>query len=306
MKSFFRHYGNALFSGIKEISWLSLVLLSLSPVHVIAASNPDFWLAERGEQKLWLLGSIHVGSEDMYPLSSAIQQSWSKTQNLIVETDLNNSQDTGKILLTYALLPAHTNLSSQLDQALYQQTLEMADHYHLSESQIAHFRPWFVAINLQQQAIQHAGYKPSMGIDQYFIDQAHQHQISITYLETPEQQLSYLAGLGNVENDFLKATLEQINKVQTELPDLIKAWKNGDKAKLQTLLSEEDSSSPQLRQYLEQHLIKERNLRWLPQITTLKSSNNFMVVGAMHLYGDTGLLKLLKTAGYKLTNIKTR
>ena len=60
-------YGNALISRMKEISWLSVLLLSLSPGQSLATSTPDFWLAERGQQKVWLLGSIHVGSEEMYP-----------------------------------------------------------------------------------------------------------------------------------------------------------------------------------------------------------------------------------------------
>ena len=162
-----------------------------------------------------------------------------------------------------------------------------------------------MAITLQQQAIQQAGYQASLGIDQHFIELAKNKQLAISYLETPEQQLTYLARLGDVEDDFLESTLKQINKVSDELPDLIAAWENGDRNKIQALLDDDDTS-PELQTYLEQHLIKERNQSWIPKIIAQTSQRNFMVVGAMHLYGHDGLLQMLEQNGYKLTNIPTR
>ena len=306
IKNRFLHYGNALISGMKGFGWLGLLLLTLSPDRVLAASSPDFWLAERGEQKLWLLGSIHVGHEEMYPLPPAIMQRWQQADNLIVETDLNQSDPTSQqSLLSYAMLPTDTTLSQQLSLPLYQKTIQTAALYQLSEPLLSKFRPWFVAITLQQQAIQQAGYQAALGVDQYFIGLAKDKQISIHYLETPDQQLAYLAGLGGVENDFLEATLKQINKVNADLPDLIKAWEKGDRNKIQALL-ENDDTSPELRQYLEQHLIKERNQNWLPKIMSETYPHNFMVVGAMHLYGPNGLIQMLKQNGYKISNIQTR
>ncbi len=298
-------YGNALISRMKEISWLSVLLLSLSPGQSLATSTPDFWLAERGQQKVWLLGSIHVGSEEMYPLAPSIMQSWQQADTLIVETDLSSSSGNNQMLMSYAMLPSDVTLNQQLGAALYQRTIDVASQYQLNEPLLAHFRPWFVAITLQQQAIQLAGYQPSFGIDHYFINLAKERQLMINYLETTEQQLAYLAGLGAVEDDFLDATLQQINKVNDELPALIKAWGTGDRNKIQALLDDE-STSQELQQYLEQHLIKERNQQWLPQIMAQTAHSNFMVVGAMHLYGDNGLLKMLEQNGYKLTNIPAR
>lgn len=305
MKKRLRHYGNSLISGMKEASWLGLLLLSLSPGHILAASAPDFWLAERGLQKLWLLGSIHVGSEEMYPLSPVIMQSWASAENLIVETDLSNSPENNQTLLNYAMLPPDTALIRQLSEPLYRKTMDVASQYQLKEPLLAHFRPWFIAITLQQQAIQLAGYQPAFGIDQYFISQAKNRQVPVTWLETPEQQLTYLANLGDVEDDFLDATLQQISKVHEDLPELIKAWEKGDREKIQALL-DDDATSPELQHYLKQYLIKERNQRWIPKIMSQSPANHFIVVGAMHLYGNDGLLKLLESNGYKLTNVNTK
>lgn len=304
MKNRIHHYGNVLISGMKEISRLSLLLLIFSPGLALSASAPDFWLAERGTQKIWLLGSIHVGNENMYPLSNAVMESWQQVSMLVVETDLSSTPDSQQSLLGYAMLPTGTTLNQQIEPALYKKTLSVAEQYQLAEPFLAQFKPWFVAITLQQQAIQQAGYQADLGIDHYFIELAHQQQTSVHYLETPEQQLNYLAQLGDMQDDFLDATLQQINTVNSELPALINAWKNGDKAKIQALLDDEDSS-PELRQYLAERLIKERNQRWLPQLMTQTPDRTFVVVGAMHLYGHNGLLELLKQNGYQLSNINT-
>ena len=119
MKNKIHHYGNVLISGMKEISRLSLLLLIFSPGLALSASAPDFWLAERGTQKIWLLGSIHVGNENMYPLSNAVMESWQQVSMLVVETDLSSTPDSQQSLLGYAMLPTGTTLNQQIEPALY-------------------------------------------------------------------------------------------------------------------------------------------------------------------------------------------
>jgi uncharacterized protein len=300
IKNRFLRYGNDLISEMKGFGWLGIFLLGLIPHSVLAISSPDFWLAERADQKIWLLGSIHVGNADMYPLPPSVMQQWQQAETLVVETNLDHSQEN---LMSYAMLPEQTSLAQQLHRPLYQKTLHTAAQYHLTEPMLSKFRPWFVAIMLQ--AIQQAGYQASLGIDQYFINLAKDKHIDIQCMETPEQQLAYLAGLGDVEEDFLDVTLQQIAQIDHELPALINAWEKGNRNKIMALLEDKDTS-PALQQYLEQHLIKERNQNWIPKIKTLAAKRNFMVVGAMHLYGKNGLLTLLENNGYKLSNIDTQ
>lgn len=303
-----QHYVNAAITEIKGLAILSMLLLSLFANHASATSSPDFWLAKRGDQKIWLLGSIHVGRSDMYPLPTSIMDCWQQAETLIVETNLDQTDmSSQQKLLNYAMLPDNVSLRQQMSESLYQKTEQTAARYQLQIALLDKFRPWFVAITLQQQAIQQAGYQASLGIDQYFVGLAQTKHKSVVmkYLETPEQQFAYLSKLGDVESDFLESTLVQIDRVNDELPHLIEAWESGDKNKIQALLNDSDTS-PNLQAYLEQNLIKERNQNWMPQIENLTSQNNFMVVGAMHLYGDNGLLTMLKQHGYTLTNISTQ
>mgnify|MGYP001415718654 CR=1 FL=1 len=52
-------------------------------------------------------------------------------------------------------------------------------------------------------------------------------------------------------------------------------------------------------------LLRQRNLNWIPQIDQMLRDNGteFVLVGAAHLVGDEGLLKLLEAKGYQVTQL---
>jgi uncharacterized protein YbaP (TraB family) len=49
-------------------------------------------------------------------------------------------------------------------------------------------------------------------------------------------------------------------------------------------------------------LLFERNHKWMQQLTSL-SNTSFVVVGAMHLYGEQGLLDELRKLGYSICEV---
>ncbi|MNE69130.1 TraB family protein [compost metagenome] len=77
------------------------------------------------------------------------------------------------------------------------------------------------------------------------------------------------------------------------------AWQSGDQATLINLLKEE-MAPPKLQAWLEQTLLAERNRNWLAKWSTLPNES-FIVVGALHLYGEQGLLALLEQQGWRIT-----
>jgi uncharacterized protein YbaP (TraB family) len=52
-------------------------------------------------------------------------------------------------------------------------------------------------------------------------------------------------------------------------------------------------------------LVSDRNQHWLPQVEELLNGpgNALIVVGALHLVGEGGLLELLRKKGYKVTQL---
>jgi uncharacterized protein len=54
-------------------------------------------------------------------------------------------------------------------------------------------------------------------------------------------------------------------------------------------------------------LLRDRNLRWLPKLNEkMKSESCFIAVGALHLAGDSGLIKLLEKEGYTVRAVRSK
>jgi uncharacterized protein YbaP (TraB family) len=96
---------------------------------------------------------------------------------------------------------------------------------------------------------------------------------------------------------FLMITVSELPQLPQETQDVVAAWKAGDASRLNQLLSEEYKSFPRLYRVL----VTERNRHWLPQIEKLlaQPQDSLVVVGALHLVGDGGLLELLRRDGHR-------
>ena len=72
--------------------FLCLALLTLCAVPGLAASTPLLYeVKDEAGHTLYLLGTIHVGGEDMYPLSEAVWNAYAAADVLAVEVDVLES-----------------------------------------------------------------------------------------------------------------------------------------------------------------------------------------------------------------------
>jgi hypothetical protein len=113
-----------------------------------------------------------------------------------------------------------------------------------------------------------------------------------------DEQLGVLQGMSYPDQArFLDMIVTEMHDVESETQSVVTAWRTGDAAKLAALLSDEYKSFPNLYRLL----VSDRNKRWVPQIEKLLHGNQdcFVVVGALHLVGDGGLLELMRRDGYK-------
>jgi len=90
--------------------------------------------------------------------------------------------------------------------------------------------------------------------------------------------------------------------MEGETDSLLAAWRNGNAQKLASMLSDEYKVSPALYRML----IADRNKRWMPQIEKLlKGDKDYLVVvGALHLVGNGGLLELTKAKGFEAKQLQ--
>ena len=95
-------------------------------------------------------------------------------------------------------------------------------------------------------------------------------------------------------NELRKLVTEESS--QTELEKLIAVYKTEDIDGLYDLIN----TSPMMNDYRE-IMLDNRNKVWIPKIVdAMKTKSVFVAVGAGHLGGESGVISLLKEAGYRV------
>ncbi|NLR33345.1 TraB/GumN family protein [Aeromonas hydrophila] len=277
------------------LPFLLCLLLPLS-----AFADPAFYKVSKGDQQHWLLGSIHAGKPSLYPLPDPIERAWLQSRALVLEVDLTHiSQQQWQEMGAITRLVDGKTLKEHVPLDLYRRTIIAAGQNGLTENMLAPLRPWFAAITLTQAALERTDFRSALGVDQHFAKQAGDSGKPIIGFETLLEQLGYLASVGDNQTLMLESALDELPELERGFREVMKAWEEGDEATLINLLKSE-MAPPKLQAWLEQTLLAERNHNWLQKWSTLPNES-FIVVGALHLYGDQGLLALLEQQGWRIT-----
>ena len=278
----------------------SLLLLWGCSSYSLAA--PALWSATKGEQQLWLFGSIHLADARLGALPESLLQRLTQSEQLYLEVDPDTiSSD---MLAPYLVLPANETWQDRLGDSLATQLEQHLDALGLT--QLKRFPPWFAAMQLSQVNAQRLGFSSSQGVDMQLLRQAKQQQVPVIGLESPSLVFELLASLPQrqLEQDFVRHTLAEQDDMGQHLEQLLTTWQSGDPQALLALLH--DEQSPELSDFIEQELLLARNQLWLQLLERQAPQQALLVVGALHLYGEHGLLQLLQQAGYQLEQINEK
>ncbi|UCA12448.1 TraB/GumN family protein [Aeromonas enteropelogenes] len=276
----------------------SFLLCLLLPLTALA--DPAFYRVSKGDEQHWLMGSIHAGKPTLYPLPESVERAWEQSRALVMEVDMNSiSQEQWQGMASLTQLNDGKSLKEYLPAELYQRTLMAGTRYGLDEATLSPLRPWFAAITLTQAAMAKTGFDSQLGIDQHFAGLAAKEGKPVVGFETLLEQLGYLASVGDNQTLMLASTLDELPMLENAFTAVMKAWQQGDEATLINLLKEE-MAPPALQSWMEQTLLAERNHNWLKKWPSLPNES-FIVVGALHLYGEQGLLAQLEQQGWRIT-----
>lgn len=103
-------------------------------------------------------------------------------------------------------------------------------------------------------------------------------------------------------NELLKTAKNGLEKDKLEFQKMMNVYKKKD---IEELLRMMDASDNKITADNKDILLNNRNKNWIPIIIkTAKEIPTFFGVGAAHLAGDEGVIKLLRKAGYKVVAVK--
>lgn len=202
------------------------------------------------------------------------------------------------------MLPTDTTLKSLFTQAQYDSIASVVkENIGMELAMFDKLKP--AALNAQLAVVLSVkalkGYNPQEQLDTWFQTQAKQAGKKVGGLETMESQINVL-----YNSQSLKRQAQQLYCSATHIDygidmtrRLAEAYLNQDLDKLLEITEEKMGNACDSTPEEEEALIYGRNANWAKQMPgIMKQASTLFVVGAGHLPGEHGVLKLLEKQGY--------
>ena len=277
---------------------IAVALTVVAQLDAAPARNFLWKATARSGGVLYLVGSVHLLSQDSYPLNPALETAFKDSDLLVEEADLGEMGASAQLtFLSRGMLPSTTPLDKVLSPATYALLNAHVEKLGIPLEPLKLLKPWMLAQMLEVMQWQKSGYDPELGLDKHFYDQAQSAGKKVQGLETLDFQVSLFDNMTMPEQDHLLAeTLKEIDTEQTNRSKLMDAWKAGDAPTVEGIVLAALKQDPKLYQ----RVLVDRNKTWIPQLEALfgRKGRAFVVVGAAHLVGPDGLISMLRAKGY--------
>ena len=270
---------------------------------------------EDTDATVYLLGSIHVADESIYPLNNKIMNAYNSSDYLAVELDID------KISSNYLLQMEITNIllnedgrkiKDDLGEDLYNQMIELLKGKASYMSAFDIYKPAFFESLLENAIAEDAKLNPDYGIDLHFLKLAKEENKEILEIETIELQCNLLVSKP-IELDRLIISDYVINydKNVSGMKKMYSMWKQGNKSEFEKQINTIDKEGLkddeiEMVETYNKRLITDRNYCMVDSLQQNLSENKnvFCVVGLGHVIGDEGIAKLMEKNGYKIERIE--
>lgn len=285
-----------------------LTLLMVAAVALGAQAQLLWKVSGNGLQKpSYIFGTYHLAPLSTKDSIAALPQAMQDAQQVygeVVMADMMKPEFLA-LMQQQMMLPADTTLKSLFTQEQYETVGRLVKEYmQMDLAMLDRLKP---AALVQQLSVlfclKHTpGFNPQEQLDTYFQQEAAKQGKKVAGLETIQSQVDVLYGTPlrrQAENLYCMAsdTAKQIRQAN----ELVSAYAAQDIDRLLRLMEEKEGTScdPQPEEMAQ--LLYNRNENWVKQMPAImQAAPTLFVVGAGHLPGDKGVLRLLQEQGYTL------
>ena len=276
-------------------------------------SSPLLYKAIDGDgDAVWLFGSIHVGTDDMYPLPTYVTDAFDQADGLAVECDIV-AAESDVIGLTNAMMKMAyadgSTIQDHIDPDLYADAAAILDANGIPADNLNSFTPSFWSTMIDSFAFLEYGMDAEKGIDTYLLKLAKNEKRDIYEIESVESQYAMLGGFSeDLQILLLEGSVESYGDPAGEdmLYELASVWARGDEQGLVDLLTDETTgmTAEEMVLYEEYNaaMMTDRNalMTDFAENALIDGNELFICVGAAHVVGDDGIAQQLRDRGYQV------
>ena len=278
--------------NIFKRSWQVLLLSSALIMGSAQASLLWKISADDLPQPSYLFGTIHLICEQDYFMDERIEAALAESDALVKEIDLSSPE----VMLRLQQLmvnPEGAYLHEYLDEEQLTEVDEyFTEHFGAGLAQVGVLKPLALSSMVMTAGM------PCTEIKAYemeLAELANQYELAILELESVDFQMELFDGIPLADQvEWLWLSIEQEEEAQQVMQSMVDAYVNEEL----DLLLEAMQQDPQMMDYIEV-ILNERNRNWIAPIREMMHEQPvFIAVGAGHLPGEQGVIRLLQEAGY--------
>jgi len=277
-----------------------------------------FYRVSGGKNEMYLLGSIHVGSKEMYPMAKEILDAINKADVIVFECDTTSSEAQAS---TARMMKSEIRLSERIGPACLEKVEQAAKKLGYSMEILEKMDPWAVTSMITVAAAadeMEAG--SSKTASAFGVENMVRKEIKnqrVTYLETAEEQLGLMEAFSPELQEYLlssacDAVLDPEKKSASDQdvdrwPDW---WKEGNARAFADsyIRGMSGEASPELANEYHQSLLVRRNQHMAQNLQQMleegENKKILAVVGLMHLVlPEDSIISELEALGYSTEQI---
>jgi uncharacterized protein len=304
-------------NGKKSISLFSLVLFTsfflFSCKGTKSAQSSDtlpqalLWKIEHKDlpEPSYLFGTIHMIPREDFFLPVGLEEAFDKSGKVVFEIDLDDMSDMGSLMgmLANLMMKNGMTLNKLLTPAEYKEVSDYFDGMGLPMMLLNKVKPMFLSmlaeVNMDPDEMQSDAI---VSYEMELYDKANKSAKDVGGLETMAYQMSLFDSIPYKEQAHMLLDAVRGTNMESDMfEETVELYKLQNIEAMVAMVGESEQNDTS---NFENILLHNRNHNWIPvMVKKMTSGPVFFAVGAGHLGGEQGVIKLLRKAGYQLTPV---
>lgn len=265
------------------------------------------WEARRERQRVYLVGTIHVGRAEFHTVSPQVLARYAEAAVIAVEADISDPYKIAPLVQQLALYgPSEPGLDTRLTPALRERLDKVAARYGVASAQYARMKPWMLANTLIVLEAVRIGLNPAFSKEAFLFAYARKNNKPIVELEGVEYQLKLFDSAPiEVQTAYLEHAVASLEAAasERELKRVVTAWEKGDAAEMERIVGSMHAATGAAERFVAQAIIDGRHPALVAGIEKAAATGKLHVValGSLHYFGPNGLLELLRKRGFTIS-----
>ncbi|MEO6814213.1 MAG: TraB/GumN family protein [Ginsengibacter sp.] len=243
----------------------------------------------------FLFGTFHLLCKDDIHFSEQLKKAMKMSDEIYMEMDMDDPSTMLSGML-YMNMKDGKKLEDLYTPEEYKRLKDyFSDTLQMPLMLLQKAKPYFLVALLYPRMMK---CKTPAGVEEELVKIAKVDKKEIKGLETMQFQASVFDSIPyEWQAQQLLKNIDSFSVYKNEFDQMLTLYKNQRMDSMQTMMAKSDFGDDKYNDLL----LTSRNKNWVAQLKKImKNESVFVAVGAGHLIGDDGLIKLLKKAGYKV------